>query len=94
MVSIEQEAQEIKAEKFYDRLEGELYRKLGNEGCLAFELSDSEAKAWDESDNIRHNLILEFSRYEFDFIYNATAQKLDINYELVGEDEEEDEEDE
>ena len=83
MVSIEQETQEIKAEKLYDRLEGELYRKLGGEGCLAFELSDSEAETWDESDDIRYDIRAEFDRYEFDFIYNATTQMLDIHYALT-----------
>ena len=45
MVSIEQEAQEaqeIEAEKLYDLLQDKLEQELGDEGCLAFELSDSE----------------------------------------------------
>ena len=48
MVSIQQEAQEaqeaqeIEAEKLYDLLQDKLERELGDEGCLAFELSDSE----------------------------------------------------
>ena len=85
MISIEQE---VESDKLYDRLEGELQQELGDEGCLAFDLSDSEAKAWDESDNVRYNLIMEFDRYEFDFVYNATAQKLYIHYALIDEEEE------
>jgi len=89
MVSIEQETQDTKAEKLYDRLEGELHQKLGDEGCLAFKLSDSEAKTWDESDSIRYNLIAEFDRYEFDFAFYALPTKLYIHYALIEESEDE-----
>ena len=87
MVISEQETQEIKAEKLFDRLCEKLYQELGDEGCLIVELSDSEAETWDESDNVRYNIMEEFDRYDLDFVYTPTAQKLYIHYELVDEDE-------